>query len=150
MKNTKRAFTLVEMLIVIVIIGILAAALIPRLVGIQSRARDTSRAAHLNQINSAVQLYAVDNVDGLAQAAAALDSLEGGYINELPTDPNGNSFADQESCTAAAGSQYSYTVSGSAYVLAAAVENNPSGNATDCTVEAPTATEGAILTIYSK
>jgi type II secretory pathway pseudopilin PulG len=38
------------MLIVIVIIGILAAALIPRLTGAQAQARDTARLADLNQL----------------------------------------------------------------------------------------------------
>ena len=41
MKNKKYAFTLVEMLIVIVIIGILAAALIPRVLGINDKAKIT-------------------------------------------------------------------------------------------------------------
>ena len=48
------------MLIVIVIIGILAAALIPRLTGIQARARDTGRKADMNQIASALQTYQLD------------------------------------------------------------------------------------------
>ena len=43
MSLKKKAFTLVEMLIVVVIIGILAAALIPRLTGAQSKARDAAR-----------------------------------------------------------------------------------------------------------
>lgn len=59
--HRKSAFTLVEMLIVIVIIGILAAALIPRLTGLQARARDTARTADLRNIATAVELYHVDN-----------------------------------------------------------------------------------------
>lgn len=38
----KRTFTLIEMLIVIVIIGILAAALIPRIQGAQRRSEDAA------------------------------------------------------------------------------------------------------------
>ena len=59
--NMKKAFTLVEMLIVIVIIGILAAALIPRLTGVQSRARDVARKADAQQIGSALATWSLDN-----------------------------------------------------------------------------------------
>ena len=49
------------MLIVIVIIGVLAAALIPRLTGIQARARDTARTADMRQVSTAIEVYALDN-----------------------------------------------------------------------------------------
>ena len=58
--KTKKAFTLIEMLIVVVIIGILAAALIPRLQSVQGRARDTKRKADLNQIGSSLAIYKSD------------------------------------------------------------------------------------------
>lgn len=60
MKLTKKWFTLIEMLIVIVIIGILAAALIPQLTGIQGRARDTGRKGDMNNIAAALQNYQLD------------------------------------------------------------------------------------------
>ena len=57
----KKAFTLIEMLIVIVIIGILAAALIPRLQSVQARARDTKRKTDIRTIYNADEIYKVDN-----------------------------------------------------------------------------------------
>ena len=60
-RTHRRAFTLIEVLIVIVIIGILSAAIIPRLQGIQARARDTARSADINQLNTAIFLYQADN-----------------------------------------------------------------------------------------
>lgn len=53
-----QAFTLIELLIVIVIIGILSVALIPRLVGMQWKARDKARMADLRQVQTALEFYA--------------------------------------------------------------------------------------------
>ena len=46
-----------EMLIVVVIIGILAAAILPRLTGAQAATRDTARKTALNQIAQGLELY---------------------------------------------------------------------------------------------
>lgn len=91
MKVTKKAFTLIEMLIVIVIIGILAAALVPRLVSVQGRARDTKRKADLSQIGSALAIYKTDNAtfpaaSGNVSLVLANQYLSG-YLTSTPTDP---------------------------------------------------------------
>lgn len=91
MKATKKAFTLIEMLIVIVIIGILAAALVPRLVSVQGRARDTKRKADLQQIGSALAIYKTDNstfptASGNVALVLANQFLSG-YLTSTPTDP---------------------------------------------------------------
>ena len=59
-KFNLKAFTLVEMLIVIVIIGILIAALLPRMQAAQGRARDVARKTALSQIQSAIVTYQGD------------------------------------------------------------------------------------------
>ncbi len=56
----KLGFTLVEMLIVIVIIWILAAAIIPKITGVLARARDTQRIADLKNVAMAIQNYKMD------------------------------------------------------------------------------------------
>ena len=61
MKNGTQGFTLIELLIVIAIIGILAAVLIPNLLGAQKRAYDTSAASCAKSLQTAQATYQVDN-----------------------------------------------------------------------------------------
>ena len=104
-KNTVKAFTLVEMLIVIVIIGILIAALMPRMQAAQWRARDVSRKTALSQIQSAIVTSQWDKwvwpgqcdsatastTPGCAQywiwASAISWELTRAWMNSIPVDP---------------------------------------------------------------
>jgi prepilin-type N-terminal cleavage/methylation domain-containing protein len=61
MKNRKKSFTLVEMVVVMIVIGILAVAIIPRLQGVQTKARDTQRKTDLATIRTALEVYAIDS-----------------------------------------------------------------------------------------
>ncbi|MDK2013616.1 MULTISPECIES: type II secretion system protein [unclassified Deinococcus] len=71
MKNTTQGFTLIELLIVIAIIGILAAVLIPNLLGAQKRAYDTAAQSCANSLAKAIAIYRVDNPTTSNTPAAA-------------------------------------------------------------------------------
>jgi general secretion pathway protein G len=87
----RKAFTLIEMLIVIVIIGILAAALVPRMMSARDKAADVAVKADLQQIAGAISSYGMDNggsYAGLTSGAASglSGTLVPTYLSSMPKD----------------------------------------------------------------
>ncbi len=103
-RSKKKTFTLIEMLIVIVIIGILATALVPRLTSIQGRARDTKRKVDLKTIYNSLALYFLDNSVYLTPWTGSINSSDKvysvnqwgwmtglwNYMTSAPVDPINN------------------------------------------------------------
>src|SRR5271154_4550425 len=99
--QSQRAFTLVEMMLVVVIIGILAALVIPKIAGTGERARVTAAQADINGgIKSALGQYEVDNgfypknLQDLIVMPGNAKNWHGPYFDppKLPIDPWGNPY----------------------------------------------------------
>ncbi len=93
-----RTFTLIEMLVVVVIIGILAGVLVPRLTGAKERASDSARIVKVWQISSAVELYAQEKgttyprapltgAPWISVATPIVTDAISPYLTNIPTDP---------------------------------------------------------------
>lgn len=59
--KSKKGFTIIELIVVAVVIGILAAVLIPKLLGAQERTRDAVRQVAMRDIYTAIESYAIEN-----------------------------------------------------------------------------------------
>jgi len=79
----KGGFTLVEMILVIIIIGILAAIIVPKFAGQSDKAKIATTKANLNSLRSAVRLFQSDN-DGTPPAA--LSDLVPDYMRAIPNE----------------------------------------------------------------
>ena len=102
--SKQNGFSLIEILVVIGIIGILATLLIPNLIGVRQRARDSQRKSDIRQIQSALELYRADNaaypsatstpyrLNATACATSNIftsPNLLVTYMQKIPCDPTG-------------------------------------------------------------
>lgn len=97
--------TLIEMMVVLVIIGIVAALIVPNVIGRPDEARVAVATADLRTIASSLEMYRLDNrsYPTTEQGLSALTSrpvtspvpanwMSGGYLPNLPVDPWGNPY----------------------------------------------------------
>jgi type IV pilus assembly protein PilA len=89
MLRNSKGFTLIELMIVVVIIGILAAIAIPNFISMQDRAKEGSVKANMHTVQLAIEDFAVQN-DGTyplaADDAAVMANLPGGVYPNNPFD----------------------------------------------------------------
>lgn len=100
-----RGFTLIEIMVVIVILGVLAALVVPRVLERPDEARAVAAKADIATIVAALKLYRLDNQryptaeQGLASLVAKPEAppvppnwKPGGYLEKLPKDPWGSPY----------------------------------------------------------
>jgi general secretion pathway protein G len=93
-------FTLIEIMVVVVIIGMLVTLILPKVLDRQDQAARVKATADIHSLSSALKLYKLDNFkypttsDGLK---SLLPSSSGkGYIERLPKDPWGQEYQYQQ------------------------------------------------------
>ncbi|MGL4322094.1 MAG: type II secretion system major pseudopilin GspG [Paracoccaceae bacterium] len=132
LRRADSGVTLIEMMIVLVIIGIVAALVVPNVIGRPDEARVAVANADLRTISASLEMYRLDNrsypteTQGL-RALSQMPSepplpqnwVAGGYLPQVPTDPWGNPYA--------------YTVSGGAgyAITSLGADGAPGGDGVD-------------------
>ena len=104
-RTAAKGFTLIEVMIVIVILGILAALIVPKIIGRPDEARVIAAKQDISSLLQALKLYRLDNqryptTDQSLQALVVKPTTaplppnwkNGGYIERLPKDPWGNEY----------------------------------------------------------
>lgn len=104
-KNKQSGFTLIEIMVVVVIIGILASVVVPRIMDNPDKARVAKANNDIQALGGALDIYRLDNYV-YPTTDQGLDSLvntptsspeppnwkQGGYIKKLSKDPWGNEY----------------------------------------------------------
>jgi general secretion pathway protein G len=103
--SKSRGFTLIEIMVVVVIMGIMAALIVPKLMGRTDDARIIAAKQDIATVMQALKLYKLDNQlyptteQGLqalvakpTTGPAANNWKTGGYLDKLPKDPWGNPY----------------------------------------------------------
>ena len=98
LQRLRRGFTLIELMVVLVIIGVLAALIVPNVLDRTDDARATAARADINNLMQALKLYKLDNqrYPSAEQGLEALIKKPGAgavppnwrpYLDKLPADP---------------------------------------------------------------
>ena len=101
----RAGFTLLEIMVVIVILGLLAALVVPRLIGRTEEAKRTQTRLQIKNLEQALQLFKLDNgfypateqgIEALVRAPETgrvpKNYRKGGYLDRVPKDPWGNNY----------------------------------------------------------
>jgi general secretion pathway protein G len=135
MKRNSRGFTLVEILIVVIILGILAAIVIPQFTNASNDARNNSVASTLQTLRGQVELYKIQHGDAPPDAANLISLLTsktdttgnvvasattgffGPYVQSFPVNPINGSSAVGNAATS--GNGWVYSVTNNQYTISA-------------------------------
>jgi general secretion pathway protein G len=113
-KLNKKGFTIIELLIVIVVIGILAALVLTAYGNIQARARDTERTNDISEIHKQLELNYTDDTSttGNGSYPSVLSTTTVPNLNaEVLVDPNGDAYSyTGTGCTGTECTGYTLTV----------------------------------------
>ncbi|HKX62964.1 MAG TPA: type II secretion system major pseudopilin GspG, partial [Verrucomicrobiae bacterium] len=98
----QRGFTLIELLLVLVILGVLAAIVVPKFAGRTEQARQTAAQSQIATFGTALDAFEVDNgyypkgkngLNDLVQQPRDAQNWKGPYMkNDIPMDPWGHPY----------------------------------------------------------
>jgi len=104
-RKKNKGFTLVEIMVVVVIIGLLAALVMPRIMGQSDQARRTAAVVQIRELEQTLDLYYLDNgfyptteqgIEALLEkpdtAPEPNNYRPGGYLKKMPVGPWGRSY----------------------------------------------------------
>jgi general secretion pathway protein G len=105
MSKEQRGFTLIEIMVVVVIIGVLGAIVVPQFMGRPDQAKVTAAKTDIQAIGTSLEMYRLDNahypstLQGLealskrpAGTPAARNWNPQGYLKSVPVDPWGTPY----------------------------------------------------------
>lgn len=93
MKTSRKGFTLIELMIVVAIIGILAAIAIPKFAELIRKSSEGASKGNLGSLRSALSIYYGD-MEGVYPATPAAMTVNGKYLSAIPVAKAPNYHAD--------------------------------------------------------